>query len=110
MTETIIVHGAAGGVDDDGYPIPGEADREIVVKNVQPLSLEELAAVDLDGVKDVLRVWAFPGADVKEGDDVTIRGLRYVVGKTAWDWSRNRRPVLRRHNPGVVFDCERGAG
>ena len=39
VSEAVIIHGAAGGVDDDGYPVPGLPDREVVVKSVQPLSL-----------------------------------------------------------------------
>lgn len=110
MGEKIIVHGTAGGVDDDGYPLPGAADREVEAKNVQPLSLEEMSDSDKEGTVDVLRVWLHRGHSVAEGDDVTVRGLRYRVRTTAWDWGRNRRPVNPRHRPGVVFDCERGAG
>lgn len=110
MAEVIVVHGRPAGVDDDGYPIPGVSDREVVAKNVQPLSLDEMSDEDKQGVVDVLRVWLGRGQSVAEGDDVTIRGLRYRVRTTAWDWSRNRRPVNPRHTPGVVFDCVRGAG
>lgn len=110
MTEKIIVHGKAGGVDDDGYPLPGTEDREATAKNIQPLSLEEMSDEDKQGVIDTLRVWLARGESVSEGDEVTVRGLRYRVRKTAWDWGRNRRPVLARHRPGVVFDCVRGAG
>ena len=110
MAEMIVVHGAAGGVDDDGYPIPGKADKEVPVKNVQPLSLEEISEDDRQGVKDALRVWGLPGLVVAPDDHVTVRGLKYRVVKTAWDWSKNRRPANRRHKPGTVFDCVRGAG
>lgn len=110
MSETIIVHGSAGGVDDDGYPVPGTPDREVIARDVQPLALEDMSDDDRQGVVDVLRVWLAPGQSISEGDDVTIRGLRYRVRKTPWDWGRNRRPVNPRHRPSVVFDCERGAG
>lgn len=110
MAETVIVKGGAGGVDDDGYPVPGVPDRAIKVKSVQPLALDEINDDDRQGIKDALRVWAGPGADVGPGDRVEVRGLSYRVVTTAWDWSRHRRPVLSRHRPGVVFDCVRGTG
>ena len=110
MAEVIVVHGEAGGVDDDGYPIPGKADKEVPVKNVQPLSLEEISEDDRQGVKDALRVWGLPGLVVDPDDHVTVRGLKYRVVKTALDWSKNRRPANRRHKPGTVFDCVRGVG
>ncbi len=110
MAELITILGAAGGVDDDGYPIPGAAAQEVSVKTVQPIGLEELSDDDRQGVKDALRVWGSSGLKVSPGDHVTVRGLKYRVVKTAWDWSKNRRPVLSRHRPGVVFDCVRGAG
>lgn len=110
MAETIVVHGVAGGIDDDGYAIPGKADESYPVKSVQPLSLEEISEDDRQGIKDALRVWGTPGLSVAPGDHVTVRGLKYRVVKTAWDWSKNRRPANPRHRPGVVFDCVRGAG
>lgn len=110
MAEKVVVHGVAGGVDDDGYPLPGAADREVTARNIQPLSLEEMSDEDKQGVVDILRVWLLRGQSVDEGDDVTIRGLRYRVRTTAWDWGHNRRPALARHKPGVVFDCVRGTG
>ena len=110
MAEVIVLHGEAGGVDDDGYPIPGKADEEVVIKTVQPLSLEEISEDDRQGVKDALRVWGHPGLVVAPGDHVTVRGLRYRVVKTVWDWSKNRRPANPRHKPGTVFDCVRGVG
>ena len=110
MAETITVHGAAGVVDDDGYPVPGEPDREVTVKSVQPLSLAEMSDEDKQGTRDILRVWATPGVEVADGDEVTVRGKRYQVRITAWDWSKHRRPACRRHRPSVVFDCVRGEG
>lgn len=108
--EVITVLPASAGVDDDGRPLPGGLAREVSVKSVQPIALQELAGVDMDGVVDAVRVWAVSGSGVKQGDDVVIRGLRWRVERTAWDWSQNRRPALARHQPSVVFDCVRGAG
>lgn len=110
MAELITILGAAGGVDDDGYPVPGTAAQEVSVKTVQPIGLEELSDDDRQGVKDALRVWGGPKLKVVPGDRVEIRGLTYRVVKTAWDWSKNRRPVNPRHRPGTVFDCVRGVG
>lgn len=110
MAEVVVVHGRGRGVDDDGYPLPVEPDREVVVKSVQPLSLEEIMATGRDGTHDVLRVWAPSGSGIRPDDEVTVRGLRYTVEKTSWDWAQHRRPALARHRPSEVFDCVRGVG
>lgn len=107
--ERVIVHGGGRRSDDDGYPSPTTQDRVLFAKSVQPLSLEELSGQGRDGTVDILRVWASRGQPLVQPDDeVTVRGLRYVVEKTAWDWSVNRRPVNPRHRPSQVFDCVRG--
>ena len=108
MSEQITILGAAGGFDDDGYPLPGSAPVTAAIKTVQPLSLEEISDDDRQGVKDALRVWG--AAKVVPGDRVEIRGLTYRVVKTSWDWGKNRRPVNSRHKPSIVFDCVRGVG
>lgn len=105
-----MIHGESSKIDDEGYPVQGEPDVTVSVKSIQPLSLTELSDVDVSGTLDVLRVWAPAGTKVSEGDDVTIRGLRYRVRVTSWDWSRSRMPAYARHRPSVVFDCVRGAG
>lgn len=110
MVEQIIVHGSANVFDDDGFLVPGVPDRPVPIKSVQPIALEEVNEDDRQGVKDALRVWAAAGEVVTPGDEVTVRGLRYRIVKTGWDWSAHRRPVLARHRPGVVFDCVRGDG
>lgn len=108
--EKITIHPRRGGVDDAGNPVPGGLPRSIIVKSIQPLSLEEMSDEDKSGTIDSLRVWTGPGVEVHEGDQAEIRGLIYLIRTTAWDWSVDRRPVVARHRPGVVFDCERGAG
>ena len=110
MAETVVVHGKAGGVDDRGFPVPGKPDVPLVAKSVQPLTLEEISDLGRDGVKDALRIWVPSGSEISPEDEVTVRGLRYRVEKTSWDWGRNRRPALRSHRPSVVFECVRGAG
>lgn len=110
MAETVVVHGKAGGVDDRGFPVPGKPDVRLVAKSVQPLTLEEISDLGRDGVKDALRIWVPSGSEISPEDEVTVRGLRYRVEKTSWDWGRNRRPALRSHRPSVVFECVRGAG
>lgn len=110
MAETVVVHGKAGGVDDRGFPVPGEPDVSLTAKSVQPLSQEEISDLGRDGVRDALRVWVPSGSEVNPGDEVTIRGLRYSVVKNGWDWGRSRRPALRSHRPSVVFECVRGSG
>ena len=110
MAETIVVHGEAGGVDDRGFPVPVTPDIKLFAKSVQPLSLEEVSDLGRDGVKDALRIWVPSGSEISPDDEVTVRGQRYSVVKTSWDWGQNRRPALARHRPGVVFECVRGAG
>ena len=110
MAETVVVHGKAGGVDDRGFPVPGKPDVPLVAKSVQPLTLEEISDLGRDGVKDALRIWVPSGSEISPEDEVTVRGLRYRVEKTSWDWGRNRRPLLSSHRPSVVFECVRGAG
>lgn len=108
--EEIVVHSAAGGVDDRGFPVPGKPDVPLVAKSVQPLTLEEISDLGREGVKDALKVWVKSGSKVLPNDEVTIRGERYSVVKSSWDWGLNRRPLLSSHRPSVVFECVRGAG
>ena len=110
MAESIIVHGAAGGTDDDGYPLPAAPDRTVTVKKVQPLTLEELVASGRDGQVKAVRVWCPPGVTIAHKDEVTIRGERYTVEKPAWDYAAHRRPANPRHRPSVVFEAFRGVG
>lgn len=108
MAEPIIIHGKGGGVDDDGYPLPGSTDRHVVAKSVQPVELSELSDDDRQGVVEALRVWC--PVSVVPGDVVTIRGRRFRVVKPPWDWSKFRKPVTARHKPSQVFECTRGTG
>ena len=110
MAETVVVHRKAGGVDDRGFRVPGKPDVPLVAKSVQPLTLEEISDLGRDGVKDALKVWVKSGSKVLPNDEVTIRGERYSVVKSSWDWGLNRRPLLSSHRPSVVFECVRGAG
>lgn len=110
MAEVVVVHGKAGGTDNRGYPLPAKPDKRLQAKSVQPLSLEELGGQMRDGVIDVLRVWLLRGQGVEPNDEVTIRGRRYVVEKTSWDYGQNRVPWNHRHRPSQVFDAVRGGG
>lgn len=110
MSETITLHPASRGVDDDGRPIPSLPDREIIARKVEPVAREELSDQDISGGLEVLRVWCASGVVVDDRDEVTIRGRRYRVRFRGWDWGRQRRPVLARHRPGTVFDAARGEG
>lgn len=55
-----------------------------------------------------LQVFAPPGTVVIEGQRVLIRGKVFVVEYPSFDYSRGRRPVVRRHRPKVVFTVARG--
>ena len=108
MAEPITIHGTGGGFDDDGYPLPGGADRQVVAKSVQPIELDELSDDDRQGVVEALRVWC--STTVTPGETVTVRGRVFRVVKPAWDWGAHRRPAVARHRPSQVFECVRGAG
>ena len=108
--DEVIIHGAAGAVDDDGYPLPAQPDVMVVARSVQPMSLEEITALDRNGIVDAIRLWLPSGTAVSHGDEVTVRGVRWRVERSSWDWGMRRRPVLRRHRPSVVVDCVRGVG
>ncbi len=55
-----------------------------------------------------LQVLAPPGASVSDGGVVVVRGEYHIVRqRQSFDYSIGR-PVLRRHQPKVVFIVERG--
>ncbi|MGP9622535.1 hypothetical protein ACT3S7_06090 [Corynebacterium sp. AOP34-AQ2-28] len=110
MSEQITIHPQSRGRDDDGRPVPVPPDRKVRVKSVQKVSAEELSDDDKDGSVRVLRIWCSPVDGPLDGDDVTIRGLRYQVRVSSWDPSAHRRPALSRHRPSAVFDAVRGEG
>lgn len=55
-----------------------------------------------------LQVLAPPGTVVAEGQRILIRDELFVVEYPSFDYSRGRRPVVRRHRPKVVFTVARG--
>lgn len=110
MSEQITIHPQSRGVDDDGNRLPTPPDRTVRVKSVQQVSAVELSDADKDGQVQVLRIWCSPVDGPRDGDDVTIRGLRYQVRVSAWDPAAHRRTVLSRHRPSAVFDAVRGEG
>lgn len=110
MSEQITTHPQSRGVDDDGNRLPTPPERTVLVKSVQQVSAEELSDADKDGNVRVLRVWCSSSDGPADGDDVTIRGLRYQVRVGAWDPGMHRRPALSRHRPSAVFDAVRGEG
>lgn len=106
--EAIVVIGSPGGVDDDGYPLPGGADVEIRGCRVQRAGSGDLTDEYRDGSLDRLRVFAPAGTVIASGRDVLIRGERYRVDGVVFDWSVGRRAVVARHSPGVEFTVKRG--
>lgn len=95
---------------DDGWIVPGSGEREVWVKKVSPASLNDVDSRDGDFTADSLRVHAFSDSGVSDGDTVVIRGKRYKVTRTPWDYgkARFRRPVVQHHSPSFVFYAERG--
>lgn len=106
--ETIWLLGSPGGVDDDGYPLPGGADREIPGCTVQLNVTSDDVARDRDGRLVSLRVFAPPGTVVDPDHWVRIRGEEFRVTGVPFDWSAYRRPALARHRPRVEFIATRG--
>lgn len=107
-TETVVLLGEAGGVDDDGYPLPGTADTPIAGCTVQLNVTADDVARDRDGTTVSLRVFAPPGTVIDEDRDVMIRGQRYRIVGVPFDWSTGRRPMFGRHRPRVEFVATRG--
>ncbi|HAF73294.1 MAG TPA: hypothetical protein DCL06_11265 [Corynebacterium variabile] len=110
MSELVTVHPASRGVDDDGRPLPTPPDREITAKTVQMLSAADMSDKDKDGNVQVVRIWCAAEDIPNDGDDVTIRGLRFQVRQKGWNPGLHRRPVFTRHRPSAVFDAARGEG
>lgn len=109
-SETITVIGSPGGVDDDGYPLPGSADRQVHGCTVQLNVTSDDVARDRDGRSVSLRVFAPPGTVIDPDRLVRIRGEEFRVTGVPFDWSTNRRPALGRHRPKVEFIATRGEG
>lgn len=110
VAETVVLLGAAGGVDDDGYPRPGTADTVVPGCTVQLNVTGDDVSRDRDGTVTKLRVFAPPGTVVDEGQLVEVRGQTWRIDGVVFDWSTNRRPVLARHRPRVEFVVNRGEG
>lgn len=108
--ETITVLGSPGGVDDDGYPLPGGEDLDIPGCKVQLNVTSDDVARDRDGRSVSLRVLAPPGTVIDPDRQVRIRGQVFKVTGVPFDWSTNRRPALGRHRPKVEFIATRGEG
>jgi len=108
--ETIVLLGSAGGVDDDGFPLPGTADTVVAGCTVQLNVTGDDVSRDRDGTVTKLRVLAPPGTVVDEGRPVKIRGQTWRIDGVVFDWSTHRRPVLARHRPPVEFVVKRGEG
>ncbi|MGX1598590.1 hypothetical protein ACWIDS_16190 [Dietzia maris] len=108
--ESIVLLGGLGGVDDDGYPLPGTADKTVEGCTVQLNVTGDDVARDRDGTVTELRVFAPPGTVIDEKRLVEIRGKTWRVDGIAFDWSINRRALLARHRPRVEFVVKRGEG
>lgn len=109
-SETVTILGAGGGVDDDGYPLPGTADVEVPGCIVQLASTDESRELDRTAQLESLRVFAPAGTVIESDRVVRIRGQVYRVVGIPFDWSITRRPVLGAHRPRVEFTVERGEG
>lgn len=107
-TETVVLLGTPGGVDDDGHPLPGTDDQPIGGCTVQLNVTSDDVDRDRDGTSLTLRVFAPPGTQVAKYRDVMIRGERFRIVGVPFDWSTNRRPLFARHRPRVEFLATRG--
>lgn len=107
--ETVLIRGVVTGRDPRGRPIHGP---ETAIEHcvVSPAG-DQVVKGDGFAHGDItrLQVLAPPGTVVADGDVVVIRGEDYVVQqRRSFDYSVGRRPVLRRHQPKVLFIVERG--
>lgn len=106
----VTLLGSAGGVDPDGYPLPGGEDVDVPGCIVQLASTDESVGVDRSAQVESLRVFAPAGTVVAHGRLVRIRGEVYRVAGIPFDWSAHRRPLFGGHRPRVEFTVERGEG
>lgn len=107
-TETIILLGSPGGVDDDGFPLPGGQNEPVDGCTVQLNVTSDDVARDRDASSVSLRVFAPPGTVIDPDRMVRIRGQEYRITGVPFDWSSYRRPLFGRHRPRVEFIATRG--
>lgn len=107
-SETVVLLGSPGGVDDDGYPIPGGEDRPVPGCTVQRNVTADDVDRDRDGRSVSLRVFAPAGTVIDPSRSVRIRGEEFRITGVPFDWSVGRRPLFGRHRPKVEFIATRG--
>ncbi|MBH5302758.1 hypothetical protein [Corynebacterium ulcerans] len=107
--ETILVKGAVIGRDHRGRPTYAP-DKKIQHCVVSPAGDQVVKGGGFaHGDISRLQIIAPAGTEVRDGDVVVIRGEKFIVmQRRSFDYSVGRRPVLRRHQPKVVFIVERG--
>lgn len=74
--ETITRH--RGGLDESGYPLDDE-DATIVVREVEPLEGREVIRRGTGRSTRLftVRLYTLVPVDIRDGDEVTVRGERY---------------------------------
>lgn len=107
--ETLLIRGEIIDRDPRGRPIYGP---DIPVEHcvVSPAGDQVVKGGGFaHGDISRLQIIAPAGTEVCDGNVVVIRGEEFIVEQwRSFDYSVGRRPVLRRHQPKVVFIVERG--
>ena len=89
--ETITRH--RGGMDAYGRPTEVEADAAVVVREVEPLEGKELVRRGSGRTARTftVRLYTLGPVDVRDGDEVTVRGVRYpFVSVSTWKATGSR--------------------
>ncbi|WP_336819845.1 hypothetical protein [Gordonia sp. MMO-8] len=101
--ETVTRH--RGGMNDHGRPLD-EDDESIVVREVEPLEGREIVrrGSGRSARTFTVKLYTLMPVDIKDGDEVTVRGVRYpFVSVSEW------RATGRRFSGRVIL-CGGGSG
>ncbi|PTR42033.1 hypothetical protein C8K38_111202 [Rhodococcus sp. OK611] len=96
MAEKVIrIRTMPGGWDSNNDPLPStESSVEIRTLGIEPGLSEELAGLGRDGEQIEFTVYLRRGADVRNGDELKVRGDRFAVRVLDWKSPRTRRGGL----------------
>ncbi|WP_280393221.1 hypothetical protein [Nocardia wallacei] len=101
MSEQVIRH-RGGGMDDDGNPVDS-TDTPLAARAVAPGATAEYADRGRNGETVEYSVYFYPAADLRNDDELTVRGDRYAIQVEQW-----RSPYTTR--TGTVALCSAGKG
>ena len=93
MAEKVTrIRSAPGGWDSNNNPVPStEPSLDIRTRGIEPGLSEALAEYARNGEHIEFTVWLSRGADVKNGDELIVRGDRFAVRVIDWRSPRTGR-------------------